>query len=82
MTLQEFISSAPPIVVCKIYNHCTLEILMDTQFRKAAAYKNAQGVLICRSYGSTWQEVHEKLLSNLQERSALITVRIWAWPNT
>jgi hypothetical protein len=76
MTLQEFVSSAPSIVVCKIYNQCTLEILMDTQFRKAAAYKNASGALICRSYGATWEEVYKKLVSNLQERSALITVRI------
>ena len=76
MTLQEFVSSVPSVVICKIYSQCTLEILMDQKFRKAAAYKNVYGLLICRSYGFTWEEVYEQLIVNLQKRSALIAALI------
>ena len=69
MTREQFISKIPRYISAPPgTGYSTVDIIMDTKFRKGACYRDEHAVASCYVFGDWWDEVYEKLILLLEER--------------
>lgn len=65
MTKSEFIRSVPDIIDHKSWGYGELEIIYDGK-RKGCCYRHSDNAASGGSYGSTWDEILQKLNAFLE----------------
>ena len=68
MTKQEFLLKVPHVIQLRGWGIAKIEIAADNSQKKGVCYRHTKKqTATCGAYGTSWTEVHQKLIRHLME---------------